>query len=598
VWAPKRRRVVVVFDEGGDRAELASERGGYFAGLSPGARPGMLYRFELDGGSKRFADPASRFQPNGPHGPSEIVDPEAFAWTDAEWKGIGLPGQVIYEMHVGTFTRTGTWSAAAAELAELSKLGVTVVEVMPVADFPGRFGWGYDGVNWFAPTHLYGRPDDFRRFVDRAHSLGLGVILDVVYNHFGPDGNYAAEFSDGYFSRQHKTEWGTAINYDGADCHGAREFVLANAAHWIREYHLDGLRLDATQDIFDDSGAHILGEISRAVRAAAGGRSTIVVAENEPQHAKLVRPEAEGGYGIDALWNDDYHHIAMVALTGKTEAYYRDYRGSPQEFISAAKRGYLYQGQFYAWQKKARGKPALDLEPSAFVAYFQNHDQVANSGRGLRAHRLTSPGRYRALTALTLLLPSTPMLFQGQEFASSAPFVFFGDHRPDLAKQVFEGRKRFLAQFSSLALPEAQSAIDDPASLSSFEKCKLDFAERAEHAHIYRFHRDVLTLRRTDPVFRAQRRGSVDGAVLGPDAFVLRFFGGPEGDRLVIVNLGKQIDGTSIAEPLLASPADGSWRECFNSEDVKYGGAGAPPLAIDQGFGLPAECTLVLAPHR
>jgi len=598
VWAPKRRRVEVVFDEKPERVELAAERGGYFAGLVPWARAGMRYRFALEGGAKRFPDPASRFQPEGPHGPSEIVDPDAFQWSDAAWKGVDLAGQVLYEMHVGTFTREGTWTAAAAQLGELAPLGVTVVEVMPVADFPGRFGWGYDGVDWFAPTRLYGRPDDFRRFVDRAHALGLGVILDVVYNHFGPDGNYVSEFSDGYFSRKHKTDWGTAINYDGEDSHGAREFVLANVNHWIREYHLDGLRLDATQDIFDESGIHILGEISRAVRAAAKGRSTIVVAENEPQHVQLVRPASAGGHGLDALWNDDFHHSAMVALTGKNEAYYRDYRGRPQEFISAAKWGYLYQGQWYAWQSKSRGKPALGVHPAVFVTYFQNHDQIANSGRGLRAHRITSPGRHRAMTALQLLLPSTPMLFQGQEFASSAPFLFFGDHRPELAQRVFEGRKRFLAQFPSLALSEAQAMLDDPAQLSTFEKCKLDFAERSSHADIYRLHRDLLALRRTDPVFRAQRLGGVDGAVLGPDAFVLRYFGGNDGDRLVIVNLGHQIEGEPAPEPLLAPPEGGSWRECFNSEDVRYGGSGAAPVGIEKGFGLPAECAVVLAPHR
>ena len=265
---------------------------------------------------------------------------------------------------------------------------------MPVADFPGRFGWGYDGVDLFAPTRLYGRPMDFRRFVDRAHALGIAVILDVVYNHFGPDGNYLNLFSAAYFTDRYDNEWGDAINFDGPDAGPVREFFLANAGYWIDEYHLDGLRLDATQQIFDRSDDHIIAAIVRQVRPAGRGRTIFVVGENEPQHARLVRPPESGGYGLDALWNDDFHHSAMVALTGRREAYYSDYRGRPREFVAAAKYGFLYQGQHYPWQRKARGTPALDLPAEWFVVFLQNHDQVANSGTGQRGHALTSPGRF------------------------------------------------------------------------------------------------------------------------------------------------------------------------------------------------------------
>src|SRR5207302_8022588 len=306
----------------------------------------------------------------------------------------------------------GTLAAAQQHLPALAELGVTLVEVMPLADFPGRFGWGYDGVDLFAPTRLYGTPDDLRRFVDAAHAAGLGVILDVVYNHFGPDGNYLREFSDDYFTDRHDNEWGEAINYDGDNAGPVREFMAANAGYWIEEFHFDGLRLDATQQIFDRSNEHILAVIARRVRQAAGGRRTLLVAENEPQEVKLVRPPERGGYGLDMLWNDDYHHSALVVLSGHNEAYYGDYLGTPQEFVSAAKWGYLYQGQRYRWQKKRRGTPTFDLEPDRFVTFTQNHDQVANSGRGLRCAELTGPGRYRALTALLLLGPGTPMLFQ------------------------------------------------------------------------------------------------------------------------------------------------------------------------------------------
>lgn len=417
IWSPQSQRAEVVF-EGGRPFPLTRGEDGYFSGLAS-AQPGMCYRFRLDGHDPLLADPASRFQPEGPLGPSQVIDADRFRWSDQHWGGVGLEGQVIYEMHIGTFTPEGTWAAAARELPELAALGVTVLEIMPIADFPGRFGWGYDGVNLFAPTRLYGEPDDFRRFVDQAHGLGLGVILDVVYNHIGPDGNVLKEYSTDYFTDRYQNEWGEAINFDGPNSGPVREYFIANAAYWIDEYHLDGLRLDATQQIFDRSANHIIAAVGRSVRSAAKGRKTLIVAENEPQEARLVRPAEEGGFGLDAVWNDDFHHTARVALTGRNPAYYTDYLGSSQEFISAFKWGYLYQGQRYAWQKKRRGTSALDLGPAHFVTFIQNHDQVANSGRGQRCHELTSPGRYRALTALMLLGPGTPMLFQGQEFAAS-----------------------------------------------------------------------------------------------------------------------------------------------------------------------------------
>ncbi|MBV9152759.1 MAG: malto-oligosyltrehalose trehalohydrolase, partial [Alphaproteobacteria bacterium] len=377
VWAPRCRAIAVEID-GLPPASLSSEPGGYFSGQVRGARAGMRYRLRADG-SDAWPDPASRFQPEGPHGSSEIIDPRTFRWSDTGWQGRTREELVIYEMHVGTFTPEGSWQAAQRELPALAELGITCLEVMPVADFPGKFGWGYDGVDLFAPTRLYGRPDDFRAFVDRAHALGLAVILDVVYNHLGPDGNYLKQFSEAYFTDRYQNEWGEAVNFDGPDSGPVREFVLANVRHWIEEYHLDGLRLDATQQTFDSSDDHILAAIVREVRQAGNGRSTVVIGENEPQQARLVRSPERGGYGLDALWNDDFHHSAMVALTGRREAYYSDYRGRPNEFVAAAKYGFLYQGQRYIWQKKPRGTPALDLPAEAFVVFLQNHDQIANS---------------------------------------------------------------------------------------------------------------------------------------------------------------------------------------------------------------------------
>jgi len=557
----------------------------------------MLYRYRLDG-KNSYPDPVSRFQPDGPHGPSQIVDSDEFGWTDENWRGIGLAGQIVYEMHIGTFTREGTWNAATVELESLAQLGVTVLEIMPVADFSGAFGWGYDGVDLYAPTRLYGTPDDFRRFVDRAHGIGLAVVLDVVYNHFGPEGAYFKEFAPDYFTDRYENEWGMAINFDGQNAPSVREFITANAAYWISEFHIDGLRLDATQQICDSTSPHVLAEITRCARRAARGRAIVVIAENEPQHVKLVRPVEQGGYGMDGLWNDDFHHSATVAATGRSEAYYTDYRGTPQELVSALKWGYLYQGQHYSWQKQRRGTPAFGVSPAAFIAYIQNHDQVANSGSGLRLDRLTSPGRYRALTALLLLGPATPMLFQGQEFAASSPFLFFADHPAKLAQAVRKGRAEFLSQFRSLATPEMQRLVPDPADRATFERCKLDLNEREAHCEAYALHCDLLRLRRTDPVFSQPRAGSFDGAILGSEAFLIRWFDDQKGDRLLVVNLGADLHLSIAPEPLLAPPEGQRWEILWSSENPKYGGAGTAALETEEGWRIPAHAAVVLFPER
>jgi maltooligosyltrehalose trehalohydrolase len=588
VWAPAHKQVEVEI-ENGPTIALEQEAGGYFSGMT---RVAAGARYRLAG----RPDPASRFQPHGPHGPSQIVDPSTFVWTDEGWRGTGLEGQVLYEMHVGTFTREGTWEAAREELPELAASGISVIELMPIADFPGRFGWGYDGVGLFAPSWLYGEPDDLRRFVNEAHSVGVGVILDVVYNHLGPDGNYLREFSPDYFTSRYDNEWGDAINFDGPNSGPVREYFLTNAAYWIEEFHLDGLRLDATQQIFDASEEHILAAIARRVRKSANGRATLLVAENEPQHTRLVRPPEEGGYGIDALWNDDFHHSAVVSLTGRNEAYYTDHLGKPQEFVSAVKYGYLFQGQRYKWQGNRRGKPTWGLRPAQFVTFIQNHDQVANSGRGDRIDKQTSPGQLRAMTALLLLAPGTPMLFQGQEFASSAPFHYFADHKPELSKMIQEGRGKFLEQFRSLARPEVRCCFADPGNPSTFERCKLDFSERERHAPAYRLHQDLLRLRREDPVFRAQKRRGVDGAVLSSHAFVLRYFGDQGDDRLLLVNLGMDAHLDPAPEPLLAPPEGKRWEVLWSSEDPCYGGGGTFPPDSEENWRIPGHAAIVLGP--
>jgi maltooligosyltrehalose trehalohydrolase len=597
VWAPKSKTVSIVerfagSSEYGRIEPLAPEPAGFHAGFVELAS-GALYSVQLDSGV--YPDPASRFQPDGPHGPSQVVDGRHFAWRDSGF--CERPdARVLYELHVGTFTQEGTYRAASKQLAELSDLGITIIELMALASFAGRYGWSYDGVQLWAPSETYGTPDDLREFVAAAHQHGLAVILDVVYNHLGRDGNYLREFSADYFSQMHESEWGDALNFDDANCGPVRQFVTENARYWIEEFHLDGLRVDATQAILDLTSPHILAELTDAARAAGAtlNKPVFIVGENEPQDPILLRPTAAGGYGFDAVWNDDFHHTARVALTGRHEGYYTDYRGSPQELISALKRGYLYQGQRYQWQQKPRGKTALDLEARQFVTYLQNHDQIANQIPGERLDRWTSGAELRAMTALMLLAPPTPMLFQGQEFAASSPFLFFTDQDPNLLPQIEQQRREFLAQFPSMATAQARAFQPSVLERSSFERCKLDFSEREGHAAIYQMHRDLLRLRREDVAIRQRCFDRVEGAALNERALCLRF-SCAEGDRLLIANFGPDLQLAPAPEPLLAPPTSSGWRLIWCSEDYAYGGHGVPTARDDGVLVVPARSSTLFA---
>jgi len=624
VWGPKALEVEVVLENASEGktqlCPLTAEPGGYFSGAA-NTGVGARYRFRVNGAENCYPDPASRFQPNGPHGSSCIVDPTTFRWSDADWPGLEIKGQVFYEMHTGTFTTKGTWRAAAEQLPELARIGITVIEMMPVAEFPGRFGWGYDGVDLFAPSHLYGTPDDLRAFIDRAHSLGLGVILDVVYNHFGPDGNYLGIYSDDYLVRGKGHEWGDVINFDGPNSGPVREFFISNGCYWIQEFHFDGFRFDATHAIHDKSDEYIVSAVGHAAREAAGSRSIILVAENDLQEAKMVRqrgsesclqatqcgPETSSyrvnaelqtrGDDLDGMWNDDFHHSAFVALTGQNVGYFSDYSGKPQEFISAAKYGFLYQGQARSWRKVLRGTPTFGIPVEAFVCFIENHDQIANTGSGDRPRFQTSTGRYRAITALLLLGPWAPLLFQGQEFGASSPFLFFADVGGSTIRDaIHRGRAELLAPFLSLTEEETSRSFPAPDDPKAFSVCKLDFSEREKNRQLYDLHIDLLKLRRKDSRFRLQESGGIDGAVLSPTSFVLRFFSESNDDRLLLVNLGEHQLLNPASEPLLAPPAGCKWETLWTSDSPCYRGEDAAATGTTEQWILPAECAIALRP--
>jgi maltooligosyltrehalose trehalohydrolase len=591
VWAPAQKTVALVL-EGDREIPLQHDADGFFTVDVSGVRAGQRYWYALSQG--RRPDPASRYQPDGPLGASQVVDSREFAWTDHDWAGVTEPHrQVFYEMHVGTFTTEGTWLAAIERLPSLVDIGVTTIEVMPLAEFTGRFGWGYDGVQLLAPSHLYGTPDDARRFVDAAHAHGLAVILDVVYNHFGPVGNFFPEFSASVLGEP--GEWGDSINYDGPGSGPVREFMQENAAYWIREFHFDGLRMDAVNAIKDSSPEHIVSAMCRSAREAAGARQIFIVGECESQDSRLLRGSGAYADGLDAMWNEDWHHSAFVALTGRRPSYFTDYRGTAAELASMARHGFLYQGQWYSWQKKARGGYALGLPASRFVSFLENHDQVANTGVGDRLHQRVDKARWRALTAALLLGPALPLLFQGQEYGSSSPFTYFADHEGDLRDAVAKGRLEFLSQFPPLTTPEMQTAVPDPGDVDAFMRCKLRDEERTADTHLRRLHRDLLRLRREDAVLRdlGTARVRVESAAPTSTLLLLRYLA-DAGDRLLVVNLADEYH-CPMNDALFAPPPQQRWSQAWSSEQLQYGGGGAVIVCDVDPWILPAATAVLLA---
>ncbi|HLI23620.1 MAG TPA: malto-oligosyltrehalose trehalohydrolase [Acidimicrobiales bacterium] len=525
VWAPGHRRVELVLDdrrvdmeadpEAADRPGSGPpDRWGWWSVGVEGAGPGTRYRFSVDGGPPR-PDPRSRWQPHGVDGPSAVDDPRSFPWSDGGWRGARLAGAVIYELHVGTFSAEGTFEGAIAHLDHLVDLGVTAVEIMPVAEASGERGWGYDGVDLWAPHHAYGGPRGLRRLVDACHARGLAAVLDVVYNHLGPAGNYLAEFGP-YFTDRYRTPWGQAVNFDGEGSDGVRRFVIDNALMWLSDYHFDGLRLDAVHAIYDDSALHVLEEMALSVDALADhlGRPLWLIAESDRNDARLVRSREAGGYGLAASWDDDYHHALHSALTGERSGYYADY-GSLTQVGRALERVFVYGRDWSPFRRRHHGRPVGDVPASRFVVCAQNHDQVGNRAVGERLAALTSTGRLHVAAALVLLGPCVPMLFQGEEWGASTPFQYFTAHEdPQLGRAVSEGRRR---EFGAFGWDPAD--VPDPQDPATFERSRLDWRELASepHAGLLRWHRRLIALRRAYPELTDGRLDAVEVEVKEED---------------------------------------------------------------------------------
>jgi maltooligosyltrehalose trehalohydrolase len=576
VWAPASSRVTVVIEAPGlaPREEALEAQGdGFHSACIADVAAGDHYRYRLDGGAL-LPDPASRWQPAGVHGPSAVVDWQSFPWTDQGWTGVPLEDTVLYELHIGTFTPEGTFAAAAQRLPYLKDLGVTAVELMPVADFPGRWNWGYDGVAPFAPARCYGQPDELRRLVDAAHRLGLAVHLDVVYNHLGPDGACQPNFSPFYLSETHTSPWGPAMNVDGPHSQPVRDYLVQNALHWIHEYHIDGLRLDATHAIVDESPRHILAVLTEGVRhsLAGSGRRAQVIAEDHGNLAHMLRPECRGGLGLDGLWSDDFHHQMRRHLAGDTEGYFADFGGTAEEIAQTASRGWFYCGQHSAYFGHARGSNPDRVRPSQLVCFLQNHDQIGNRPFGDRLHHQIDPAAWRASSTFLLVLPEVPLIFMGQEWAASTPFHYFTDHRADLARLIRDGRRHEFDRFETFREAATRGRIPDPQAESTMLASRLDWSEpdREPHASVRRLYSDLLALRREEPTLGGCAQSRVEIAPADAHSIIVRRRapGGP--DWLVVVRFAGSGTVRLDEYPLAGRPVTDPWAVALTTEDAPY----------------------------
>jgi len=581
VWAPRADSVHVRICSGGapgDHALGAVNDRGVREATVPGVGADADYMILIDG--RPLPDPASRWQPYGVHGPSRVVDPARFAWTDAGWRGVSMDELAIYELHVGTFTPDGTFDAIVPRLSELKALGITAIELMPVAQFPGDRNWGYDGVGLYAVQNTYGGPYELQKLVDAAHAAGLGVILDVVYNHVGPEGNYLDAFGP-YFTEKYKTPWGRALNYDDAYSDEVRRFIVENARYWVTEYHVDGLRLDAVHGIFDFSARHLLEEITGAVYEAAAllGKTAVVIGESDLNDARLVRPPEEHGLGLDAQWSDDFHHAVHAAITGERNGYYVDF-GPVACIADALREPFVYQGQYSVYRRRRHGRSSIGVPRQRFVVAIQNHDQVGNRAHGDRLSTLLAPDQLRLAAALLLLSPYVPLIFMGEEYGETTPFQYFISHGdPSLADSVRSGR---LDEFAAFGWTE----VPDPSDPSTFEGSKIDWSKAAtgDHARVLALYRDLLSLRREEPLLRpdASRMAVASDATAGwitllrepADDSIRR----PPGETTAIAALFN----CSARQASVPMPDSGAraWTLRLSTDASGYGGGDMIPRAV------------------
>lgn len=585
VWAPGQSELSVLVESGTPQRQLSlvAEAHGYWSAFDPAGRAGDRYRFCFP--DKRLRpDPASRFQPEGVHGPSACIDPSEFQWRCGTWTRPAWRGQSIYELHLGTFTAAGTYFSAIEKLNHIQELGIEAIELMPLADFAGDRNWGYDGVALYAPARCYGHPDDLRALIDAAHERGLAVILDVVYNHLGPAGNYLADFFPGYFRTHEHTPWGQGFAVDRMHSRPVRDFIVANAGYWLDEFRFDGLRLDATHAISDQSSRHLIEEIASAVHERGG----FVIAEDERNEARLAEPVECGGAALNALWADDFHHEVRVALTRTHDSYFRAYRGTAAELADLIAHGWTYRGRPYEpWNRNSRGSECDHLPPASFIFCIENHDQVGNRANGERLEHLVTPAQFRAASMLLCLSPYCPMLFMGQEWAATSPFLYFTDHGGELGENISAGRKK---EFEQHGTQWADGTFPDPESLDTFEKSKLRWEERNEgsHATVLAWYQACLEQRRIllkdGPLDR--NRWQVGSA---GEFIAIRYSGQPR-EHLLVVALRKTNPPDHSAPPLLVVPPIGmKWREVLSTENSRLGGKRATknPGSTDWSFSGP-----------
>ncbi len=580
VWAPDHDLVRVVVDDApGERTlDMAADQRGVWSVVDPQAAAGSRYAF-LPGDEPETPDIYSRSQPEGVHARSQVVDPSTYIWGDGEWTGMPADRAVIYELHVGTFTQEGTFAALTEQLPALRDLGITVIEVMPVSECPGNRNWGYDGVYHFAPASYYGEPDDLRRLVDTAHGLGMAVILDVVYNHFGPEGNYTGRFSSHYLSDTHTTDWGPALNWDGEQSEMVRQWAIDNICYWLTEFHFDGFRLDATHAMVDDGPKHIIQEIGERAREVAGERTILLYAEDGRHDIRRARPVERNGEGMDGTWADDFHHEMRVHLTNDREMWLKHYAGTTLSIAETINKGFgpttIKRGKEYA---------VTDEDPGhAFVVCIQNHDQVGNRPFGERLHHVINEDRYAVASALMLFAPETPLIFMGQEFAASTPFCFFTDMPEELGKLVTEGRRREFGEFGAFASPELRDSIPDPQAVSTFERSKLRLDERETNEGMYALYRDLIALRHGEPVLAGGDRSRTDAIALTAELISVRRWTADE-EMLLLANMG----------PETSTVLEDGWSIALTTQDARYGGAEEPLLWADGVATIPARTAIVL----